>query len=261
MAMFIGYDIGSRNTKAVCYDSVGKSITFSVCVDTGVNPLKTVDETMQMIKAELGSTHLTRFVIYSTGYGRNIIDSDKKISEISCHAYGVQYFFPDVRTIIDIGGQDCKVISIDHEGQVCDFVMNDKCAAGTGRFLEMIALRLGIPFEDLDKLASQSITDIKLNSTCVVFAESEIIGLVSKGCKPEDIARSVNRSIAERVISQVKQLDWKNPVVFTGGVALNHDLVSLVARGLNCLISSPSHPETTGALGAALIASKNNEQS
>jgi predicted CoA-substrate-specific enzyme activase len=200
-------------------------------------------------------------VIYATGYGRKLFPATKVLSEVSCHAAGVQYFFPSVRTVIDIGGQDSKVISIGANGKVKDFAMNDKCAAGTGRFLEMVALRLNTTVDALAEIASHSARSLHLNSTCVVFAESEIISLIAAGTLQQDIIRAVHLSIANRILSQVNQLSWENPVVFTGGVALNSDLKARLEQVLNTVVFTPTHPEITGALGAAIIAAHENSSS
>jgi (R)-2-hydroxyacyl-CoA dehydratese activating ATPase len=250
----MGIDLGSRNTKLVLINLTSNSVAYSACSDTGVNPIMTVES---MLSAACSALQINRNDIlktYTTGYGRNLIPSSKVVSEIRCHALGVLSVFPEVRSIIDIGGQDCKAISLGDHGKVLDFVMNDKCAAGTGRFLEMVALRLGLPCEKLSSLASEASEELTLSSTCVVFAESEIIGLIAQGRKPADIVRAVHLSIAERIVAQINQLDWKTPVVFTGGVALNNDLRQILANKLNCEIVVPPEPELTGALGAALIA-------
>jgi predicted CoA-substrate-specific enzyme activase len=254
MPFKIGIDIGSRNTKIVVLKTNSNEIAYKDYCDTGINPPETVRILLDKACSILNTLKPKTSAIAVTGYGRNLYKADKVISEISCHALGVQYYFPDAATIIDIGGQDCKVISIGQDGKVIDFVMNDKCAAGTGRFLEMVAIRLSLPCSELAELASGSGNNYRLSNTCVVFAESEIIGLISKGVLPADIARSVHLSIAERIISQVNQLDWHSPVIFTGGVANNDDLRKILSDRLQCEILAAPDPEITGALGAALLA-------
>ncbi len=254
MKYALGIDIGSRNTKLVLLDAKTSDIAFSTFADSGINPVGTVST---LFAQALNSLHcIDTDIVLSciTGYGRNLMKADKVVSEISCHALGVQFYHPNVRTIIDIGGQDSKTISLDENGHIIDFVMNDKCAAGTGRFLEMVAMKLGITCDKLDKTAAESNQDFHLSSTCVVFAESEIIGLIAKGVSAADIARSVHLSISDRIISQLNQLAWKPPLVFTGGVALNNDLKSIFSKNLNTDVIVPPEPELTGALGAALIA-------
>jgi predicted CoA-substrate-specific enzyme activase len=261
MPYCLGIDIGSRNTKIVLLNNKNRAIVFSDYADTGVKPLETVNLLIEKGFSAHKCSHKDIVNIYATGYGRKLYQADKVISEISCHAFGVQYFYPQARTIIDIGGQDSKIISIDDKGHVRDFVMNDKCAAGTGRFLEMVALRLGVSCDELDKIAALSKKEVHLNSTCVVFAESEIIGLVSEDTSSADIARSVHLSIAERIVAQLNQLDWKEPVVFTGGVAFNQDLRQIISYQTGAQVLTPLNPELTGALGAALIALNDYEQS
>lgn len=260
MQYCIGIDIGSRNTKIVVLDTSKRQIAFSDYSDTGINPIETVDVLLEKAKSILEFSNEDIARTYCTGYGRNMINSDKVISEISCHSYGIIYENPEVRTIIDIGGQDSKIISLDDNHHILDFAMNDKCAAGTGRFLEMIALRIGVPCSELSNLASQSNILINLNNTCVVFAESEIIGLIAKGMQASDIARAVNLSIASRIKSQLNQLHWKSPVAITGGVAFNDDLRRIIGNLINTKLLMPTNPEITGALGAAIIAAKEYEK-
>ncbi len=251
-----GIDIGSRNTKVAVWDIQRQCMLLSDYCDTGVNPQNTVRKLFEFIMAKIPDYSNQNLALYATGYGRNIIESTKTLSEISCHARGCHYLLPECFTIIDIGGQDCKVISLDTMGKVSDFAMNDKCAAGTGRFLEMVALKLEVPCSELSGLAAKSILELSLSSTCVVFAESEIIGLIASHHNPEDIARAVNLSIAQRIVSQVNQLNWLPPIAFTGGVAFNEDLKRLLEQKLCCLIQTPPNPEITGALGAAILAAE-----
>ncbi len=259
MTLYIGIDIGSRNTKLVVYDSSLKQILFNNVCDTGVHPLQTVNN---MLTEAMNTLHIEPkdiFKTYSTGYGRKLIKADKSVSEISCHAQGVLFFYPEARSIIDIGGQDSKIICLEENGHILDFVMNDKCAAGTGRFLEMVALRLGVGCDKLSELAASAVNDLHLNNTCVVFAETEIVGLIAEGKSSSDIARAIHLSISERITAQLNQLKWQPPLVFTGGVALNSDLGATLSK-LNCTqILIPPDPEITGALGAAIIAAKSVE--
>lgn len=257
--VYIGLDIGSRNLKLVIINAQDKHILYSDVRETGIDPKATINTMLRHATHTLKIAETDIAALYSTGYGRKLASSDKTVSEISCHAKGVQYALPEARTIIDIGGQDSKIISIGENKLIRDFVMNDKCAAGTGRFLEMVAIRLGITCPELSALAAQSSKSINLSSTCVVFAESEIIGLTAEGDKPSDIARAVHLSIAGRIIAQINQLHWETPVVFTGGVAFNHDLHQIIAGMLGCEVIIPPNPELTGALGAALIAAEGNE--
>jgi predicted CoA-substrate-specific enzyme activase len=260
MSYCLGIDIGSRNTKLVLLDCTTRKIAFGEYADTGVNPADTVTSLLNKALSELAVPQKDIVLTYATGYGRNLSKADKIVTEITCHAAGVQHHFPEARTVIDIGGQDAKIISIGKNGHIRDFVMNDKCAAGTGRFLEMVALRLGIPCSELDKIAFESKRNIHLSSTCVVFAESEIIGLVSENISSADIARAVHLSIADRIAAQINQLDWQSPVVFTGGVAFNADLKNIISEMIGSEIHIPPNPELTGALGAAIDAVNDYEQ-
>lgn len=256
MRFLLGIDIGSRNTKICFLNSESKEIAFTAYADSGINPVQIVQTLLTKGLNDLGCNDEDILKTFVTGYGRNMIEADKVVSEISCHTLGVQFSNSQVRTIIDIGGQDFKIISLDKDGHICDFVMNDKCAAGTGRFLEMVAMKLAITCDSLDKTAAESKRDYHLSSTCVVFAESEIIGLIAQGVSAADIARSVHLSISDRIISQLNLLDWQPPVVFTGGVALNHDLKDILSNLLKTEVLIPPEPEITGALGAALTALK-----
>ena len=258
MFVYIGIDIGSRNTKLAVLDAVSGKLIYDDMLTTGMNPQQTAKDILKQAFVALNYTPDSVNKLYCTGYGRNLMPSDKTVSEINCHAQGVLYFYPEAKTIIDIGGQDSKVISIGTNNHVKDFVMNDKCAAGTGRFLEMVALRLEISCAELSDIAQTAGQTHTLSSTCVVFAETEIISLITKGLTSAEIIRAVNNSISSRIVTQVNQLDWLSPVVFTGGVALNHDLKILMEQQLNCSILTPPNPEITGALGAAILAMREN---
>ncbi len=249
----IGIDLGSRTSKlAVIIDGEHK---LSLHKTSGVNPKITGTELLEDAMGKLGISQDDITKIYSTGYGRNIVPfSEKRISEISCHAKGVNYLFPEAKAIIDIGGQDSKGILVNSKGRVLDFVMNDKCAAGTGRFLEVAANILELTVDELGPIALTSKNEVNVNSTCVVFAESEIIGLISKGISPEDIVKSVHLSIAKRTRNMVARLHWQKPLVFTGGVAKNIGMVKALEEVLETEIQTPEDPFITGALGAAYFA-------
>ncbi|MDO9578803.1 MAG: acyl-CoA dehydratase activase [Candidatus Cloacimonadales bacterium] len=255
MSINIGIDLGSRLSKLVVLQN--NDILYQEVTDTGVNPQKTAS---RLLENALEKTKLERSKIdkiFSTGYGRNIVPfADNRISEISCHAKGVNFFFPKAKTVIDIGGQDSKAILLAEKGKVIDFVMNDKCAAGTGRFLEVVANILEITVDDLQEISLQSKEDIDINSTCVVFAESEIIGLIAAGKEPADIVKAIHRSIARRIKNLIAQMAWQTPVIFTGGVATNKGMQKAIAETLGEEISVPQNSFITGALGAALLASE-----
>lgn len=252
----IGIDLGSRTTKIVFFENESKSIKYTNVIATKVNPADSAFDLLEMGKKELNLHDNEISKIFTTGYGRKIVSfSDKFVSEITAHAKGIAFLFPNVRTILDIGGQDSKVISIVN-GKVNDFSMNDKCAAGTGRFLEKVAVLLGIQVKDFGEIALTADKKIDISSTCVVFAESEIIGYLAKTEKPANILESVHRSIAKRQKNLLSRIPLIEPVVFTGGVANNESMIRALEETLNITLSIPENPSITGALGAALLASK-----
>ncbi len=248
-----GVDIGSRTAKIVILQ--GNDIVYSSNQATGINPGTTAQELFDKALTTLQISSDSINSICSTGYGRNSVKfADKTISEISCHAAGVKYFHPDVKTVIDIGGQDSKVILLDDVGRVTQFVMNDKCAAGTGRFLEVAANIFELTVDELAPVAAASDKEIQVNSTCVVFAESEIIGLIAKHENPSNIINAVHVSIAKRTRNLISQLHWEAPLVFTGGVAKNQGLKNSLSKILKTEIIVPEKSLITGALCAALLA-------
>ncbi len=248
-----GIDSGSRTTKIAVFDLQDEKLLYSDSCLTGFNLEETAktlfEKAMQKLELEEESINS----IKATGYGRKQIKfADKFISEIICHARGILYIFPDTRTIIDIGGQDSKVIEIAADGKVSNFVMNDKCAAGTGKFLEMAANFLDCQLTDLSSLASEAKNPVKINQTCVVFSESEIIGYRSKGIPATDIARGVHMSIASRIYGLSSSIQVQSPIVFTGGVAFNEDILKCLSKIFDREIIRYENPIITGALGAAL---------
>jgi predicted CoA-substrate-specific enzyme activase len=192
--------------------------------------------------------------VVATGYGRNAIRfAGTTITEITCHARGVHQLAPDARTIIEIGGQDSKVISLEEGGRVRDFAMNDRCAAGTGRFLEMVASRLGVDWGKLAELSCQSKKPALISNMCVVFAETEIIGLLAEGTPVPDLVAGVQNSVATRVSALAGRF-VSPPVYFTGGVALQAGMARALEEVLNCPVRVAPQPQFTGALGAAILA-------
>jgi len=263
MDYFLGIDIGSSSTKGVVLDGE-KRILAKQIIHTKPKHSEGADIIIQAILKDLGTAFKRRVpgkdikYCVGTGYGRsNIERADKVITEITCHAKGVHYYFPYARTIIDIGGQDSKVIRIDNEGKVIDFVMNEKCAAGTGRFLEAACRILKVPLEDLGKISLDAASSCKINSTCVVFAESEIISKLAEGSEREAVAKGIHQAVVSRLLSMGKRVGVPPPIVFTGGVAENHGMVAEVIIQLGIqkdALSIPLEPKITGALGAALFA-------
>lgn len=250
---FAGIDAGSRAIKIILIDKNLKIIASGI-VDQGVDQNTRI---LNLFKSLLNEHHLTRnkiSKIVATGYGRNIVDfADTTITEITCQSCGVKHLIPKVKTIIDIGGQDSKVIKLNNDGSVRDFVMNDRCAAGTGRFLEIVAERLGVKFEKLGAMSRRSKKPVTINSTCVVFAESEIIGLLASGESPSDIVSGVQTAIAIRIATMAGQ-NIESPMIFTGGVAKIPEMNSALEKVLNKKIKIAPKPQFTGAIGAAILA-------
>lgn len=248
-----GIDSGSATTKAVLLDDV--KIVASVVLPTTFDLLSAAENAYKSVLADAGIDRSSVSRVYATGYGRNSIKfADKTISEITAHAKGVHYFYPEVRGIIDIGGQDSKVILVD-DGKVTDFSMNDKCAAGTGKFLEHTAKALEVPIEELGILALASEKPASITSMCTVFAETEVISLRARGFKKEDIAAGLIESIARRVAIMARQVGLKQNLALVGGVAKNAGIKAFLEKELGTLLYVPPEPQITGALGAALYGS------
>jgi len=246
-----GIDVGSRTVKVVIRDTdrvLGRSL-----VATGWTPDKSSEIAFkQALKdAELKEVSL----IVATGYGRVTVPfADKKITEITAHARGIAAVLPETRTLIDIGGQDSKAIIIDNGGLVMDFAMNDRCAAGSGKFLEFMAMTMDMSIKEFAELAFTSENPVQISSICTVFAESEVLSLLAEGAKREDVAAGVHRSIALRVAQLAQSLHPQPPVAFTGGVAQNRCLTRELSRILGNYVNVPEKPEFTGAEGAGIIA-------
>lgn len=249
-----GIDIGSSTTKAVILNQDGKLLGYDIML-TGGNNRETAEMVFKraLSRANIGKEDIRRII--STGYGReNIPFADRYVTEITCHARGIHLLFPGTNTIIDIGGQDTKGIKIDSEGSVMDFVMNDKCAAGTGRFLDVMARALDVRLEDLGQLSQKATATIKISSMCTVFAESEVVSLVAKGTPVPDIITGVHDAIAERSAILIRKLNLVEPAAMSGGVANNKGMVKALEEKLKTTIKVPEHPQIVGALGAAIIA-------
>lgn len=250
---FCGIDIGSRTSKIVVLKN--REIIYSKVTMTGLFPADTAKELEVNARIALGLSDNAVMPVVATGYGRNQVEAGLKIiSEISCHAKGVNYFFPEAELVIDIGGQDSKGILVDKEGRAIDFVMNDRCAAGSGRFLEKVAEILEINVGQLGELVESSSKVVEVNSTCVVFAESEIIGLIAKGESPASIAAGVHLALARRTRNLTASLADVQRIVFTGGVARNSAMVKSLEKVYGREILVPENPEITGAIGAAIYA-------
>lgn len=246
-----GIDVGSTATKAVLF---GREILGSVVMPTGGNPRQAgLDAFEKVMEQSRIARHQVTKVI-GTGYGRMSLPFiDKKVTEITCHAKGAVFLFPSTRTVIDVGGQDCKVIAIDEKGIVSDFVMNDKCAAGTGRFLQMMAGILDMTLDELGQAAVKG-EPIQINSMCSVFAESEVIGLLAQGVSKETVAAGVVKSIAGRINVLRGRVACRETVTFSGGLAQNNNICQLISSELGINFNNAENPQIVGALGAAILA-------
>ena len=251
--MFLGIDIGSSSSKAALIDEQKKLAAVSVInLGTGTGAYEDAIKDA-FVQAGIQADDIKCTVV--TGYGRvNYREADKQITEITCHAKGVDFLTRDAKTIVDIGGQDAKVIKLNGDGQVANFVMNEKCAAGTGRFLEVMARVLGCSLSDLSDLADQSTAEISISNVCTVFAESEVISRLAAGETIEDVARGAHVAIAKRVMGMCCRVGYEPKVVMTGGVALNSNMVDALSKELECLIEVAPHCQAAGAVGAAVFA-------
>lgn len=247
----IGIDIGSVATKGIIVTD--GSVRGRAITPTGWSPR---DAGKTIITQLLDSSMIDRDQVEQiivTGYGRVAFEeADKTITEIKCHARGIAELNPAVRTIIDIGGQDSKVIKIDQKGRVLDFAMNDKCAAGTGRFLQVMATALGVDVSELGRLEDPAQMQ-SISSMCTVFAESEIIGLLARGNSKAGIIAGLHQSVGKRVAAMVRRLGIKEQVAFTGGVAINSGVKRALEEEIGCPVIVSEACQYTGALGAALL--------
>lgn len=248
-----GIDIGSIYSKVVVLKD--KQVAASLVKRTG-GEIKTVSHRlMNEVLPPLGLRIEDLEAVVATGYGRiSVPFAGKQVTEISCFGRGVADSFPEVRTVIDIGGQDCKGIKINQKGKIIDFVMNDKCAAGTGRFLEVMANALEVNLEDMGPLALQSESPEEIGITCTVFAESQVISLVGEGRRKVDIVAGIHQAIAERIYGLVKMLAIEERIAITGGGAKNIGLVKELGKKLGTELVVPEEPQLIGARGAALFA-------
>lgn len=249
----LGIDIGSASSKAVILNDGAKIISSAVVqAGTGTSgPDRVMEELFKKIDIKPQDIDFT----VATGYGRfSVKNADKQISEITCHAKGIYYLVPEARTIIDIGGQDAKAISLDNKGNILKFVMNDKCAAGTGRFLDVMARVLEIPLTDMGDAHFKADNWASVSSTCTVFAESEVISQLSRQVSKENIVAGVHQSIASKACSLVYRIGMKEEIVMCGGVAQDAGVVDAIEKELQKKIIVAPNPQITGALGAALLA-------
>lgn len=249
----LGIDIGSTASKCVMLKD-GKEIVSKSLIAVGAGtsgPQRAIAEVLE----NAGMKQEDMSYVLATGYGRNSLEgiADHQMSELSCHAKGAHFLFPQVHTVIDIGGQDVKVLQIEN-GIMTNFVMNDKCAAGTGRFLDVMARVLEVKVEELGMLGAQSTKNVSISSTCTVFAESEVISQLSMETAKCDIINGIHHSVASRVAGLIHRVGAKEQVVMTGGVAQNTGVVGALEEELGCTIHTSPLTQYNGALGAALFA-------
>ncbi len=253
MALYLGIDVGSTTSKCVILDDGGAVVGWGLHPSGAgtAGPARAREAALELAGVPLSAIAAS----CSTGYGRHLQEwADFQMSELSCHAKGAAHLFDDVRTVIDIGGQDAKVLSLDESGSLANFVMNDKCAAGTGRFLDVMAQVFGCANDELSALDDQASDMAQISSTCTVFAESEVISKLAAGTPIPNVAAGVHASVVDRVYGLVQRLGVRPNVVMTGGVALNSALVRRLADKLGEPIATSEQSQLAGALGAALVA-------
>ena len=249
-----GVDVGSTQTKAVIMNE-RKEIVARALIDTGANVTRAAERSFEEALRASGVRRDEVAYVVGTGYGRyKVTFGDAQITEISCHARGASLLFPKTRTVIDMGGQDAKGIKIGEEGDVKDFVMNDKCAAGTGRFLANSAEALGMPMDDIGPLSLKAKNPVRLSTVCAVFVESDIMSYLGQGKKVEDILGGVHSAIAARTIALVRRVGIEPEVTFTGGVSRNIGMVRALEEKLGMPVNVSSDSHFVGAIGAAIFA-------
>jgi predicted CoA-substrate-specific enzyme activase len=253
-AYVLGIDFGSTTGKAVILNGDGEVLAAQVSQKGAVS-----DEGVRtalaaaLAEASIEISQIARTV--STGYGRRMLDiADRTITEITCHARGAVHMVPEARMVIDIGGQDSKVIAIDPNGLVAQFAMNDRCAAGTGKFLETLARAVNVELDDMGPLALEAKQKLSVTSMCATFAETEVISLLAEGVSKVEVLGGVHAAMAKRTIGLVSRVGKREPIVMTGGVARNPAAVRHIEESLGCKLILPERPQIAGALGAALFA-------
>lgn len=252
-----GIDIGSTTAKAVVLGD-GDILSYAL-QPTGIDIASVSKQVLMEALEKVGLKFEDVDRIVATGYGRiSIPFATTTITEITCNAAGVHHLYPNASLVVDIGGQDSKVIKIDGKGRVMQFAMNDKCAAGTGKFLEVAAQTLGVPVSEIGTISLQSKNKVTISSTCTVFAQTEIVSLIARQTNKEDIAAGLHESIVSRVYGLISSVnpDPKAEIVLTGGVAKNAAIVKLLERMLGRAISVPENPQIVTAMGAAILARK-----
>lgn len=248
-----GCDIGSLTAKAVIME--GGEIVSSQVIRAKPRPEESAKEVMGLALKNAGMISDDIKSCVGTGYGRKHVPFVNEVeSEIACHARGAVWQFPEARTVVDIGGQDAKALKVDENGDVVRYIYNDKCASGTGRFLEIIAEALELELEEMGGISKESSKRLNLSNQCVVFAETEIISLVNEGEEIPDILNALHRAVANRAASLAKSLQVENEVVMSGGVAKNEGMFSALEEALGCTLNCIKNPQINGAIGAAIFA-------
>ncbi|MDY3867895.1 MAG: acyl-CoA dehydratase activase [Pyramidobacter sp.] len=247
----LGIDIGSTAVKAVLYN--GRRASGWVLVPTGWSPRDTGEAVIDKLLRRRRLAREDLRALVATGYGRALVEgATRRVTEITCHARGAHYLAPDARTVLDIGGQDSKVIVMDDGGNVLDFAMNDKCAAGTGRFFQMMSARLDYDVAEFGSVSADG--DVQaLSSMCAVFAETEVVSWLAKGASRESLVRGLMTSIARRSAAMMSRAGMKEPLFFSGGLSRSPSLVTFLERELNCSVAVHERSQFAGALGAAII--------
>lgn len=254
MSYAAGVDVGSTQTKAVVVDE-DKNIVGRSLIDTGANVVLAAETSFAQALQQCGIGEEEVDYVVGTGYGRyRVTFGNTQVTEISCHGRGAVHMFPGTRTVVDMGGQDTKAISVSPIGEIVDFCMNDKCAAGTGRFLGAAAAALEIPLDELGPTALGHSRAVRISTTCTVFAESEVLSWLGKGKKMEDILWGVHESIASRSAGLLRRVGIQEEVTFTGGVTRNSAMVEALQQRLGLTLNIGEDSHYMGALGAALFA-------
>ncbi|MCP4245636.1 MAG: 2-hydroxyglutaryl-CoA dehydratase [bacterium] len=254
MAYAAGVDVGSTQTKAIIIDE-DRNITGRSLIDTGANVVMAAEHAYNQAVEDAGIREVEVEFVIGTGYGRyRVTFGNAQVTEISCHGRGAVHMFPNTRTVVDMGGQDTKAIRVSPTGEIVDFCMNDKCAAGTGRFLGAAASALDIPLQELGPTALKHNKAVRISTTCTVFAESEVLSWLGKGKKIEDILWGVHQSIASRSSSLMRRVGLEPELTFTGGVTRNVGMVRALEEKLEMKLNISEDSHYIGALGAALFA-------
>ncbi|MFQ5898242.1 MAG: acyl-CoA dehydratase activase [Candidatus Methylomirabilia bacterium] len=254
MLIGAGVDVGSTQTKAILLNE-RREVAARALIDTGANVTKAAERAFDEVLGSAGLPRAEVAYVVGTGYGRyKVTFGDAQITEISCHAKGAAFVFPGTRTVIDMGGQDAKGIRVGAGGEVQDFAMNDKCAAGTGRFLANAAEAIGLSLDEIGELSLQARQPVRLSTVCTVFVESDIMAYLGQGKKVEDILGGVHSAIAARTVALVRRVGLEPEITFTGGVARNIGMVRALEEKLGTSLNLSPESHFMGALGAALWA-------